>query len=328
MTEKDSNPQQDDVAAVVRAAGRRPTPPAGAYEQVLEVATAAWEQKVSQRRRRVTWSRMAAGVAVVAVSLAVWLGVGGDLSRAPAATVMVTQGDAQWLQGDSWQGLNVNATVAARTNLMTGDTGAIALQLETGVQLRVAADTRLTVLNADTIELLAGRVYVDSDRYSLGGDLRLLTPFGEVRDIGTQFQVDVNDQWLRVRIREGQVFITDTNMRVDGGVGEEIQVDRERNIERIAFPINGPEWGWAEALAKPFAGGSLKDFLVWIARETGYVLEFDDRRTERLAATVKVSGNTAGFTLEEALAAQKPTAPSFDYEIRDGVIRVFRDQSQ
>ena len=320
----DNTPREDEVAEVVRAAGRRPLPPTGAYEQVLDAATAAWEQKVRQRRRRVITSRLAAAVTVVAVGLGVWFSVGGGLSRAPVATVAVSQGIARYLVDDNWLPLAVNSSIPAATDLQTGHNGMLTLQLATGVQFRVAGDTQLRLLSADDIELKTGQVYIDSDRFSVGGDLRLLTAFGEVHDIGTQFEVDVNESRLRVRIREGQVFIARADERVHGGVGEEIRVDQQGRVGRDAFPTYGSEWGWAEALATPFAGGSLKDFLVWIARETGYVLEFEDSRTERLAATVEPSGNTEGFTLEEALEAQMSTAPSFDYEIRDGVIHIFR----
>ena len=325
MTEFGGNmKKQDDVAEVIRAVGPRPKPPAGAYDEVLAAATVVWQQKVEQRRRRRFWGRLAAGAAALAVGLGVWFGVVRDSAVAEVATVAAVQGTTRRSAGADWRPLAPQDTLVARSDLETGKGGGVALWLTSGVQLRVAGETQLRLLNANHIELKAGRIYIDSDRHSLGDDLRLVTAFGEIRDIGTQFQVDVDDERLRVRIREGQVLISNPDTRIDGGVGEEIQLDGAGRVSRSAFPTHGSEWAWAEALATPFQGGSLKDFLVWLARETGYILEFDDSRTERLAATVTVSGNQAGFTPEEALEAQRQIAPSFDYEIRDGVIFVFR----
>ena len=289
MTSRDDNPTPpigDDIAGVIRAAGRRPVPPETAYAQVLDAATAVWERKVRRRRRNAWLGSLAATLAAVGVGIGVWFAV--DTSQVTAATVTVVRGEAQILDADErWQKLQAGAAVVDKSDIRTLEDGGSALRLASGVQLRIAADTQLRLLTANEIELKAGRVYVDSDRFSLGGDLRLFTPLGEVRDIGTQFQVDVNPNRLRVRIREGQVSIKRGGGSIDGTIGEELNLDRQGQVERGTVSTHGDQWRWAETLAGPFEpqGRTVKELLNWVARETGYALKMD-AATERTSAAL------------------------------------------
>ena len=73
----------DLVGELVRAAGRRPAPPAAAYERTLGVATAALGAKLARRRRRLWVLRAAAGVLAAAAAVALY----SNRPTTPAATV-------------------------------------------------------------------------------------------------------------------------------------------------------------------------------------------------------------------------------------------------
>ncbi|MEE8307823.1 MAG: FecR family protein, partial [Gammaproteobacteria bacterium] len=326
MTSRDENPipsTDDDIAGVIRAAGRRPVPSDAAYEQVLGAATAAWETKVRERQRNAWVGRLAATVAAVGVGLGVWFTLDG--TQVTAATVTLARGEAQILgDDDRWLHLEAGTAVMGKSEIRTLEDGGSALRLSSGVQLRIAADTQLRLLTANEFELKAGRVYVDSDRFSLGGDLRLFTPFGEVHDIGTQFQVDVDSNRLRVRVREGQVSINRGGLYVEGTIGEELNVDRQGQVERNTISTHNEQWRWVEALADPFhtQGRSVKELLNWVARETGYALKMD-AATERMSATVMLffSGSAAEaerLTPLEALDVHMSTQTQFGYTLDNG----------
>ncbi|MDH3640315.1 MAG: FecR family protein, partial [Gammaproteobacteria bacterium] len=182
------------------------------------------------------------------------------------------------------------------------------------------------LLSANAIELKAGRVYVDSDRFSLAEDLRLFTPFGEVRDIGTQFQVDVDSNQLRVRVREGQVSINRGGSPIEGTIGQELSIDRQGQVDRGTIATHGEHWSWVETLADPFhpEGRTVKELLNWVSRETGYALKMD-ASTERLSAIVTLSGNAERLRLTplEALEVHISTT-EFGYNLDNGTIFVFR----
>jgi len=327
MTTRDENSMpttDDDIAGVIRAAGRRPVPPEAAYEQVLSAATATWNSKVRRRRQNIWLGRLAATVAAVSLGLGVWFGFND--TPVTVARVTLVRGEVQILGEDArWQPLLPGNPVMGAGEIRTlGDAGS-ALRLSSGVQLRVAADTQLRLLTANEIELKSGRLYVDSDRFSVGDDLRLFTAFGEVRDIGTQFQVDVDSNQLRVRVREGQVSINRGGVYVKGAIGEELNIDRQGQVERNPIATHGEPWHWAESLADPFEPQqrTLRELLNWVARETGYALKMD-ASAERSCAAEKLSGRAIELTPLEALEVHMLSTPTCGYKLDNGTIFVFQ----
>lgn len=327
MTSRDENPTSqigDDIAGVIRAAGRRPVPPQSAYTEVLNAATTTWKHKVRQRRRNVWLGSLAATITAIGVGLGVWYNL--DNTNVAVATVALARGEAQLLgEEKTWLPLQAGTEVKNKSEIRILDDGGSALRLTTGVQLRIAANTQLRLLSANQIELKAGRIYVDSDRFSLGGELRLFTPFGEVRDIGTQFQVDVDSNQVRVRVREGQVSITRGGLYEEGVIGEELNINRQGHVERSTIQTHDERWRWTETLADPFQshGRTLKELLNWVARETGYALKMD-ATTERMSALVTLRGHEETLTPLEALDNHMLAAPQFDYDLDNGTIFVFR----
>ena len=87
---------QDSVARLIRAAGRRESPPAETYERALSAATDVWQKKVSQRRRRMMLG-VAAGIAALAVSFgaAIRLLESPHIAPAPVASVARVIGSAR-----------------------------------------------------------------------------------------------------------------------------------------------------------------------------------------------------------------------------------------
>ena len=80
--------------------------------------------------------------------------------------------------------------IHAGTTLSTSE-GRVALTFGDSLSLRIDRHTRLRFDSREQVTLLAGALYVDSGGINAVPALRIETPAGAVRHVGTQFQVHV-----------------------------------------------------------------------------------------------------------------------------------------
>jgi ferric-dicitrate binding protein FerR (iron transport regulator) len=206
----------------------------------------------------------------------------------------------------------VHATVGeelhADTILDTGDTGRMALALGPGISLRMDVDSRIVMVGERTVRLERGAVYVDA-RAEKSGSVLVHTPHGDVRDIGTQFEVRARGSSFGVRVREGEILINRGGAEMTARAGEGLHLDRQGRYVRRTIPVFGPEWAWTSTIAPQFQleGSTVQQFLDWVAREQGWRWRFADSDTARLAAGIVTHGSLEGYTPEEALAIVLPT---------------------
>ena len=108
------------------------------------------------------------------------------------------------------------------------------------------------------VELVVGTVYVDSQwNPDDGRNLRIRTPFGELVDIGTQFEALTTQDMLRLRTREGRVRLEDPDgLRSESEAGQQLAINADGSLERIAFRTDDPAWHWADELATPPDAGA------------------------------------------------------------------------
>jgi ferric-dicitrate binding protein FerR (iron transport regulator) len=159
------------------------------------------------------------------------------------------------------------------------------------------------LVSATEIHLDEGAVYVDSDDDHPAAAVAVHTRLGLVRERGTQFEVRLARQVLRVRVREGRVALDQGGAREEGSRGQELRLEDGRLVRGVVA-THGPEWAWVQQIAPPFEieGASLGRFVRWVSREAG--------RPVRLAgddASIRLHGSIAGLDPEEALRAVLPT---------------------
>ena len=137
-----------------------------------------------------------------------------------------------------------------------------------GGTLRLDRATHLRIDTARTATLLRGAIYYASD--TPGVSVTIHTPFGDVRDVGTRFEVRLRDDSVRVRVRDGAVIVRDTTARA----GTELVASRTSVTSRT-IATSGGEWAWIENAAPPIVleGKSLDEVLRRIAVEKGLTLE-------------------------------------------------------
>jgi ferric-dicitrate binding protein FerR (iron transport regulator) len=323
----------DELGALLRAAGRRDAPPADVAAAIRAAAHAEWRTTVAartrERRRRVGYA-LAAGIAVLAVAAIAVLGVRTPASTGATVARLERAGDGVEMRapGAAWATRPAGAPLVDGIEVRTGAHGGAALAWSTGAGVRFDANSSAT-LRADRIVLDAGAVYVDGDAANGRGAPVVATPLGVVQHLGTRYEVRYSPAGLRVTVRNGRIAIANGPAPVEAATGERLTVAPDGLLARERVPAFGADWAWLDALAPGYAieGRTVEDFVDWAARETGRVPEYATPEARETARRVVLRGSIDGLGPEAALPAVLTTT-RLDAVVRDGRVVVgFRDDS-
>ncbi|HYO12213.1 MAG TPA: FecR family protein [Thermoanaerobaculia bacterium] len=327
-SEDDPAPEpRDEVAMLIRLAGRRPAVPDDVAARVRAAAHEQWQSGLRRRARaRFLWTT--AGLAAVAsVILAIaWSVVRVNPAGPPVPQVSVR---VESLAGSAWAGdrpLQAGAGLPVGAEVETGEGGRVAVRLASGHSVRLDADSRIQILGRATLAVSRGAVYVDSGAHTPKAEpLRLQTPLGEVRETGTQFEVRLGADSIRIRVREGSVILRAADGRHEVGVLTELETDGHGISRTREIPRSGPEWSWIAGIAPmpDIEGLSARVFLDRMAREGGWTLHFADEDVAGLADETVLQGSVEGLTVDQALEAVLPTC-GMVHRIEDGRLIVDR----
>jgi hypothetical protein len=221
--------------------------------------------------------------------------------------------------------LAVGSGVVAGTEIATGE-GQLALRLASGGSLRVAARSRVVIVSGDEAALVAGIVYFDSEDRRRGAEFAVTTELGRIRDVGTQFfvQLDESEQRLEVGVRNGRVILARGGDSSSAAVGERLVATSSADaVRRESVATFGAEWEWAERLAPPFDtdGRTVDAFLDWFAAQTGRTIVFADAAAERLARDDVLNGSIDREPLQKLAAVDALTDLAFALEGERVVVR-------
>ncbi len=319
--EDDRDP--DAVAALVHAAGRREDPPESAYRKVFGAAHAAFRAKVSRRSRRhaFAWAA-AASVLVAAVTVLMrWDPI--SVQRMVVASVDRIVGSVEVASDGGWRPLGrTDGRITRDTRMRTLPGGSAALVFEGGDSLRLAAETELQFEGPRSFRLDRGSVYLDIQA-SMGTGVQIATPAGTVRDLGTQFELQVADSSLRLRVREGRVEIDRAGQQLIGAAGEQLEIDAFGNVARSTVAADSDVWYWAEVLAPApdVDGRPASELLAWVARETGRALLYADPAVQQRAASVRLYGNIRHLAPLDAMDVMLATT-DLNYVLSEGRIEI------
>jgi hypothetical protein len=316
---------ESDIARLLARTGPRAQASATAASEVRNAVEAEWRRQVDARaaRRRYTGWAVAAGVAVASVGA--WLARPLYLPEpAAVATVARVVGDVSVeSSGGQKVPLSAGSVVESGTVLRTGAGGRAALDLASGVQVRLDVGTELAFNDVAEAALSHGAVYVDSG-VAAGGDARFVleTPAGDVRHLGTQYSAAFDDGALRVGVREGRVEVSGQRASVIAAAGESVLID-DGHVTRSALARNAPEWDWAASVVPPFEieGRTVHEFLAWASRETGHEVAYASPDVEQLANRVTLSGTVEGLPPQQAVEAVLATT-SLAARVADGRIEI------
>jgi ferric-dicitrate binding protein FerR (iron transport regulator) len=289
-----------DLSRLLRLAGPRPRVPADAEARVHAAVHREWTRTLGAGRRR-RWAALAAAAAVVATAALALRPAPSPVTR-PSAVAVVEHvaGRAALARG---------AVVRRGDWVQTPEDGRLALQVGGHLSLRLDTSTRLQLQSPSAVWLERGAVYVDSGDGQDKGAIRIDTREGEVREVGTQFQVRVAPASVHVSVRSGEIVLLreQGNHSAAAGVGLDVEGGAVRS--RAVAPF-GAAWSWVEAATPAYAleGRRLEDLLGWVARETGLAVRFEDEGLARSAAGITLRGSTEGLTPTQALDSVLPAA--------------------
>jgi transmembrane sensor len=198
--------------------------------------------------------------------------------------------------------LSPSDVLSAGDGFETGDGGRLSVRLSEGASLRFDRGSRARLISSRRVQLDAGAVYFDDDRELEG--LEIQTPHGIVKDIGTQFEVRLTADSLRVRIRSGVVEVRESGEVMTAHAGTELTIGPSGPSTR-SMPPYGPEWEWATGLAAPYDtnGQRLTRFLAHLSREHGWTVAYASDALERQAEAIVLHGSLGHLQAADALDA-------------------------
>ena len=306
---------RDDIATLIRLAGRRHAVPEEVAARVRAAAHEHWQGELRRRARaRVLWT--ATGLAAAA---ALVLAIASGLFRAepprppaPRGTMLVESlvGSAVARDGREVRSLSVGAEVPIGAEIETGEGGRVAVRLASGHSVRLDEASRLRLLDRAALALDRGAVYVDSGALARAAEpLAIRTPLGEVQETGTQFEVRLEGGAVRIRVREGSVTLLAADGRHEVGAKTELVADGRGGARTTEISRHGPGWDWIAGVTPlpDLDGLSARAFLDRIARERGWTLSFADDEAARIAAESVLRGSIGGLSGDQALEAVLPT---------------------
>lgn len=325
--EHDDMNSDDGVEALLRRVGARDEPSAAVTREVQRAVHDEWRAAVAQRRRRrrTVAFGIAASIALIVV-VASWT----LRFAAPAPDIAVTiariEGEAllQSSAADPSRVIEIGDTVAVGTVLITDQAARIALAHGTDTSIRIDRGSRVERVSPDRFRLSAGAVYIDAHPGTEDRDLVIETLAGEVRHLGTQYQIRESNEGVEVTIREGRVEISRPNGAALASAGERVRITAGGEVERSAISAQDPSWDWAEATSPPFAinDRTLAEFLGWAARETARQVAYASPEAQRTAEALKLRGSIEGLDPDTALSAVLSTTHFTRYESDDDLIGV------
>jgi ferric-dicitrate binding protein FerR (iron transport regulator) len=306
--------EEEEVRRLLEDAGPRPSIPEDDLAAITEAARAVWHQRYGGRkapaRGRRWWIGLAAAAALaVALGLAWWLRTLDPPPAAPqVASIEVLTGTVRMWKPDGEGPVPLppgalGRLLPAGTELETGGEGGEAGRLAVrmaGGSVRLDAGTRIRLSAVKLIDLEQGAVYIDSG--GAPGGMAVQAPNGFFQSIGTQFEVRIERNGTRLRVREGHVALQSGNPPVVSGAGEELIVRANGRIARRQTAVYGPEWDWVLQAAPrlDIEGLKVRAFLDWLAREEGRRIEFADDEAAALADSTVLHGSIEHLNLAEA----------------------------
>ncbi len=330
-TTSGSRGQPDLVEQLMRAAGRREPPPAGAYERALEASLAAYQRKLISRRRRRAVRALAASLVLAAVIGAIVTNLPGPepapLGRLERVAGLVEAGSA----AQGWSPLtDGGARLATGTGVRTSPGGRAAIGLPRGVSLRLDGVTEVVLESATQVRLVTGRLYVDTGPGQQPSRLTVISAAGAATDLGTQFEVLDAAGVYRLRVREGVVRFSGQAADLTAGAESELRIDRAGHVAQARIARDDPAWEWAGTVAPvpELDGQPLSMLLDWVERETGRSIVFAEPGLETRAATTILHGNIDKLSPLETLWVML-SATDFGYRVLpDGSIELgLREQA-
>ncbi len=331
MKDTDTLLESDEaVEAILGQAGPRLVPPDDESRRVREAVHAEWRAVSGKHRKRVRVTRMALAASVLLTAFLTLdtLRMNG-VEEVNVASIGRTFGSIYVLgENSELLGGNHLTTVTAGQTLITEIASGIGLAWGDGGSLRVDENSRVEFVSRERIFLRSGRIYFDSSPVlgsqvsSASPRLTVITEFGEVQHVGTQYMAEADAVTLTISVREGEVRLETANRSASVNEGKQLRLSGRRAPAVVDIGSTGAAWAWIEKTtpAVNLDGRTVEEFLRWVSRETGLQLEYESTVAEDYAKQKTLWGSL-DIGPREALEAWR-LGTDLGWRIENGVIYV------
>ena len=336
----DHSTRDADVEALIRTAGSRPAPVAERAARVRTAVAREWQAQVRAQRLRRLLRLTGGGIATLAAAATVFLVMrpGATVAPTPIARVVAANGPVPIeIAGGR---AAVGQTLAAGAHIRTDGESRATVTLSDGGELRVDRNTVATLVDARTIRLERGAIYLDSSD-STTGSFTIQAASWTIRDIGTRFEVragplrqgsggqgDRDGQVVfSIKVRDGVVELERAGIIHRAEKGTELVANADGTMDRNVIDAFGDQWDWTTAAAPPFKvkNATVEAFVEWAAREGGWTIEWSDALRQKARTTTIFGGAIDGMTPRGALDVVLPTC-GWSHEFVSGRLRLTPDR--
>ncbi len=286
------------VEALLEQASPRPAPPALDEQLIRDAVRAEWKSVTSRRltRRRITNFAIAATV-LLAVYASFNVFRVAEIAPLQVAAIGRSHGSIYLQVGQSERQEMVDlAAIYAGQTIITGNGAGIGLEWGSGGSLRIDQNTRIEFVSADSVYLVSGRIYFDSQPSALtagildngnSGEavLEIATDYGTITHLGTQYMTSADSDELTITVRDGRVAIAGIYHDGTAVKGQRITVSGSGRPSVTNTSGYETEWRWIEATSPivDVNGRTTYEFLQWVAHETGLEIVFVSPLAEEIA---------------------------------------------
>lgn len=333
MNHPDSN-DLDALGQLLRTAGVPKEPDEVQTARVRADVQQHWQAGVARRQRR-NRLRYGAGFGTLVAAAAVWMFAvivphqavmpaetgGAVVERLEGAVFLQLAGQAT----PNNHLLAVGDELPRGATIISGAGERLAVRLPNGMSLRVDQASRLVYQDALNLTLEQGAIYVSSaaNAPEQHQSIRVHTNLGAVRDIGTQFEVRLDGEGLRVRVREGEIELDHADSKTSAKAGTDLRLTASGVLQHNTIDAHDDSWAWVSGIAPipAFEGKNLGFFLDWYARERGLAMVFEQPANAAQHRMTEINGKFAGFSPDTLLEVVLP-ACGLDYENQGGAILI------
>lgn len=295
------NLQRDELLdSLFQYASTRPRAPAKDEEAIRTATHAEWKKITGQRKRKRNLAVFGlAASLVLSVILVSFLKEQApvDVNPEQLATVELQTGD---IFVHDMQGANstarrlANVTLHAGQVISTNTNTRLALNWKTGESIRLDENSEIALVSGSEIELLAGRIYVDTrESTQSGASFAIRTFAGFIQHLGTQYLAGINDKTVTLAVREGQVSLSAEASDLTVNKGELASINPAGKTKVTNVETFGSLWEWTNLVTPELKldGLSVFDFIQWAGRETGREVQFSDAAIRKLSKETRLRGS-------------------------------------
>lgn len=286
-----SRAERDPLDDVFQGLKPRKRPSPAVAMRTFNAVHTEWKRQ--RRRRYVQYGSLAATVLFGAVLGTTFLSSPDEvcIDVAAGGSLHVEGLDRLMTSGRACMDGNTTMVVEGTTRLVVQDT----------IDVRLREGSRLTWSGPQRVKLEGGAMYVNTHGHS---GLFIETGFGTIRDIGTVFSADVDDDRLVVSLHEGSVEIDSARGRhlstAQPGRGERVTVDPERVIAQTQHGIDA-QLDWIFEASPGYSERRADAVLDHIARDMHMTLQYASPELKSRAESTELEGNLGHLGPREAL---------------------------